>query len=149
MSVTIRMSMCASIFLLIGTGIERYLAVCRPHHYQQVTIDLYNEISKKKKIRGKFWLTININFWNTKRIFVVVTKQLCIFQFPEFPVVLAVYTLAQIPFFFLFLSLLPPPGPGSRRGRGSAPLHPSPSHSAPGANLQPDTLMNFQSKRIV
>ncbi|XP_023327385.1 FMRFamide receptor [Eurytemora carolleeae] len=31
-----RMSMCASIFLLIGTGVERYLAVCRPHHYHTV-----------------------------------------------------------------------------------------------------------------
>ena len=29
--------MCASIFLLIGTGVERYLAVCRPHHYHTVS----------------------------------------------------------------------------------------------------------------
>ncbi|XP_023326789.1 G-protein coupled receptor daf-37 [Eurytemora carolleeae] len=32
----LRVTLCASIFLLIGTGIERYLAVCRPHHYHSV-----------------------------------------------------------------------------------------------------------------
>jgi hypothetical protein len=31
-----RMTMCASIFLLIASAVERYLAVCRPHHYRQV-----------------------------------------------------------------------------------------------------------------
>ena len=30
------MTMCASIFLLIASSVERYLAVCRPHHYRQV-----------------------------------------------------------------------------------------------------------------
>ena len=29
--------MCSSIFLLMGTAVERYLAVCRPHHYRTVT----------------------------------------------------------------------------------------------------------------
>ena len=28
--------MCASIFLMIASAVERYLAVCRPHHYRQV-----------------------------------------------------------------------------------------------------------------
>ena len=28
--------MCASIFLMIGVSVERYLAVCRPHHYREV-----------------------------------------------------------------------------------------------------------------
>ena len=32
----LRMTMCASIFLILGTGVERYLAVCRPHHYHKV-----------------------------------------------------------------------------------------------------------------
>ena len=30
------MSVCASIFLMIGVSVERYLAVCRPHHYREV-----------------------------------------------------------------------------------------------------------------
>ena len=29
-----RISFCASIFLIIGVGVERFLAVCRPHHYR-------------------------------------------------------------------------------------------------------------------
>ena len=33
-----RMTMCSSIFLLIASAVERYLAVCRPHHYRQVGI---------------------------------------------------------------------------------------------------------------
>ena len=28
--------MCSSIFLMIGVSVERYLAVCRPHHYREV-----------------------------------------------------------------------------------------------------------------
>ena len=32
-----RITMCSSIFLLMGTAVERYLAVCRPHHYRTVT----------------------------------------------------------------------------------------------------------------
>ena len=28
--------MCASIYLIIAVGVERYLAVCRPHHYREV-----------------------------------------------------------------------------------------------------------------
>ncbi|XP_023347490.1 FMRFamide receptor [Eurytemora carolleeae] len=31
-----RISLCASIYLIIGVAIERYLAVCRPHHYREV-----------------------------------------------------------------------------------------------------------------
>ena len=31
-----RITMCSSIFLLMGTAVERYLAVCRPHHYRTV-----------------------------------------------------------------------------------------------------------------
>ena len=30
----IRMSMCLSIYLIISVAVERYLAVCRPHHYR-------------------------------------------------------------------------------------------------------------------
>ena len=30
------MSICSSIFLLIGVSVERYLAVRRPHHYREV-----------------------------------------------------------------------------------------------------------------
>ena len=29
--------MCSSIFLVLGSSIERYLAVCRPHHYRNVS----------------------------------------------------------------------------------------------------------------
>ena len=29
--------MCSSIFLVMGTAVERYLAVCRPHHYRTVS----------------------------------------------------------------------------------------------------------------
>ena len=32
-----RITMCSSIFLLMGTAVERYLAVCRPHHYRSVS----------------------------------------------------------------------------------------------------------------
>ena len=28
--------MCASIYLIIAVGVERFLAVCRPHHYREV-----------------------------------------------------------------------------------------------------------------
>jgi len=31
-----RISFCASIYLIIGVGVERYLAVCRPHHFREV-----------------------------------------------------------------------------------------------------------------
>ena len=31
-----RMSICSSIFLIIGVRVERYLAVCRPHNYREV-----------------------------------------------------------------------------------------------------------------
>eukprot|EP00092_Neocalanus_flemingeri_P095536 GFUD01121553.1.p1 GENE.GFUD01121553.1~~GFUD01121553.1.p1 ORF type:complete len:347 (+),score=65.60 GFUD01121553.1:153-1193(+) len=31
-----RITMVASIFLIMGTAIERYLAVCRPHHYHKI-----------------------------------------------------------------------------------------------------------------
>jgi len=31
-----RITMCSSIFLVMGTAVERYLAVCRPHHYRSV-----------------------------------------------------------------------------------------------------------------
>ena len=31
-----RVSICGSIFLIIGVSVERYLAVCRPHHYREV-----------------------------------------------------------------------------------------------------------------
>ena len=40
-----RMTMCASIFLLIASSVERYFAVCRPHHYRQV---------------GLTWIRLNI-----------------------------------------------------------------------------------------
>ena len=30
------MSMCLSIYLIISVAVERYLAVCRPHHYREV-----------------------------------------------------------------------------------------------------------------
>ena len=32
----VRICVCASIYLIISVGIERYLAVCRPHHFRQV-----------------------------------------------------------------------------------------------------------------
>ena len=28
--------MCLSIYLIISVAVERYLAVCRPHHYREV-----------------------------------------------------------------------------------------------------------------
>ena len=31
-----RICFCASIYLIIGVGVERYLAVCKPHHYREV-----------------------------------------------------------------------------------------------------------------
>jgi len=34
-----RISLCASIFLIISVAIERYLAVCRPHHYREIQTD--------------------------------------------------------------------------------------------------------------
>ena len=32
-----RITMCSSIFLVMGTSVERFLAVCRPHHYRNVS----------------------------------------------------------------------------------------------------------------
>eukprot|EP00092_Neocalanus_flemingeri_P014437 GFUD01015576.1.p1 GENE.GFUD01015576.1~~GFUD01015576.1.p1 ORF type:complete len:498 (+),score=105.88 GFUD01015576.1:152-1645(+) len=34
-----RISLCASIYLIISVAIERYLAVCQPHHYREVQSD--------------------------------------------------------------------------------------------------------------
>ena len=31
-----RICLCASIYLIMAVGVERYLAVCRPHHYREV-----------------------------------------------------------------------------------------------------------------
>ena len=31
-----RICVCSSIYLIIAVGVERYLAVCRPHHYREV-----------------------------------------------------------------------------------------------------------------
>ena len=31
-----RLTLCASIFIIISVSVERYLAVCRPHHYREV-----------------------------------------------------------------------------------------------------------------
>ena len=36
---TFRISLCISIYLLVGVGIERFIAVCRPHHFRQVQTD--------------------------------------------------------------------------------------------------------------
>ena len=35
-----RITLVSSIFLIVGTAVERYLAVCRPHHYHQVRLKL-------------------------------------------------------------------------------------------------------------
>jgi len=32
----LRICLCASIYLIMAVGVERYLAVCRPHHYREV-----------------------------------------------------------------------------------------------------------------
>ncbi|XP_023337012.1 FMRFamide receptor [Eurytemora carolleeae] len=37
----LRICMCASIFLIIGVAVERYLAVCRPHHYRELQVQNY------------------------------------------------------------------------------------------------------------
>jgi len=34
-----RISLCASIYLMMSVAIERYIAVCRPHHYREVQSD--------------------------------------------------------------------------------------------------------------
>ena len=34
-----RITLCASIYLIISVAIERYIAVCRPHHYREVQSD--------------------------------------------------------------------------------------------------------------
>ena len=39
------MSVCASIYLIISVGFERYLAVCRPHHYHQVQGQNYRALA--------------------------------------------------------------------------------------------------------
>merc|ERR1712198_98764 len=36
-----RIALCASIYMIISVGIERYLAVCRPHHFRQVQTQNY------------------------------------------------------------------------------------------------------------
>ena len=33
---TLRISMCSSIYIIMAVGVERFLAVCRPHHYREV-----------------------------------------------------------------------------------------------------------------
>ena len=35
-----RMTLCSSVYLVMGTAVERYLAVCRPHHYRNVTAEM-------------------------------------------------------------------------------------------------------------
>ena len=39
-----RISLCISIYLMIGVGIERFIAVCRPHHFRQVQTDNYRSV---------------------------------------------------------------------------------------------------------
>jgi len=39
-----RISVCASIYMIISVGIERYLAVCRPHHFRQVQTQNYRAL---------------------------------------------------------------------------------------------------------
>jgi len=39
-----RISLCISIYLMIGVGIERYIAVCKPHHFRQVQTDNYRSL---------------------------------------------------------------------------------------------------------
>jgi len=39
-----RISLCISIYLMIGVGIERFIAVCRPHHFRQVQTDNYRSL---------------------------------------------------------------------------------------------------------
>ena len=38
-----RISMCASIFLLMASAVERYLAICRPHYYTEVSTGNINK----------------------------------------------------------------------------------------------------------
>ena len=45
-TVHFRISLCVSIYLMIGVGIERYIAVCRPHHFRQVQTDNYRYLIK-------------------------------------------------------------------------------------------------------
>ena len=59
-----RLSMCSSIFLLIASSVERYLAVCRPHHYRQVGRGLQN-----------FFLSDTATFW----LLICPTKRVCFF----------------------------------------------------------------------
>ena len=33
-----RITLCCSIFLVMSSAVERYLAVCRPHHFRVVSI---------------------------------------------------------------------------------------------------------------
>ena len=39
-----RISVCGSIYMIMSVGIERYLAVCRPHHYHQVQAQSYRAL---------------------------------------------------------------------------------------------------------
>ena len=39
-----RITMCSSIFLVMGSSVERYLAVCRPHHYRHVSTVQYSTV---------------------------------------------------------------------------------------------------------
>ena len=66
--------MCLSIYLIIAVGLERYLAVCRPHHYREMqagqagvsalAINDFPPIRTENLLRKCFVVLTN---WHTER----------------------------------------------------------------------------------
>ena len=64
-----RITLVASIFLIVASGVERYLAVCRPHHYHRVTYHTKMEFCLELDIYLEFFnknvLNIKLNICKT------------------------------------------------------------------------------------
>jgi len=67
-----RISLCASIFLIISVAIERYLAVCRPHHYREIQTD------SSRCLRYILPSLIAAFVVNTSRFFETETASICL-----------------------------------------------------------------------
>ena len=67
-----RISVCGSIYLIMSVGVERYLAVCKPHHYREV------QGRSKRVIMYLLPALLAALVVNLTKFFELTTEELCI-----------------------------------------------------------------------